>query len=409
MKDRAGTFRIAVRRYPPFELAIRSQWESFDAGARSGLALEVVPLDLHDLEDALFTSGGMRDGDWDVAFVNTDWIAAMDSLDCAVDLAPLLADDPPPGFPEGWAPSLLRLQRIGPAILGVPYHDGPECLILRRDLFADPEIGARFQRQFSRPLRAPATWAEFHTIARFLNDPAVGVYGTVFAAFPDGHNTVYDFLLQLWTRNGELFDGGGQLRFDTPEAAAALSYYRAILTDPTAVPPDCDRLDSVAAGKLFADGAVAMMVNWFGFAAYAHTSPDSSVRGLVEIAAIPAGDTGSSASLNVYWLLALASGSPHRKLAWQFLRHTQTPAMDLLTSTSGAIGCRRSTWQDPELNANIPFYHRLEELHRNAREIPLRADWPRIAAVIDELVTAAVRTSTPIPELLAQADAAFRN
>jgi multiple sugar transport system substrate-binding protein len=163
----------------------------------------------------------------------------------------------------------------------------------------------------------------------------------------------------------------------------------------------------VALGQLFAQGSLAMMVDWFGFATHAHTSPDSAVRGQVDIAPIPAGTPGRSASLNVYWILALATGSPHRDLAWRFLRHTQTPAMDLLTSTSGAIGCCRSTWADPTLNAAIPFYHQLEALHASAREIPQRPDWPLIAALIDTLVTATLNTQTPIPTLLAQADAAF--
>jgi multiple sugar transport system substrate-binding protein len=79
--------------------------------------------------------------------------------------------------------------------------------------------------------------------------------------------------------------------------------------------------------------------------------------------------------------------------------------MDKLTTTSGAIGCRRTTWNDPEINAAIPFYHRIEQLHANAREIPQRADWPRIASIIDTLVTATITTNTPVEELLRQADA----
>ncbi len=145
-----------------------------------------------------------------------------------------------------------------------------------------------------------------------------------------------------------------------------------------------------------------MMVNWFGFAAYAHTSPDSAVRGLVDIAPIPHAPGGRSASLNVYWILSIAAGSPHRDAAWQFLRHTQTPAMDLLTSTCGAVGTRRSTWANPTLNAEIPFYHQLDALHQNAREIPQRPDWPQIAADIDRLITATVTTTQPIPEILAE-------
>ena len=44
-------------------------------------------------------------------------------------------------------------------MLGLPYHDGPECLIYRRDLFA------------ARGLRPPASWDEFHTLARCLSVP----------------------------------------------------------------------------------------------------------------------------------------------------------------------------------------------------------------------------------------------
>jgi multiple sugar transport system substrate-binding protein len=222
-------FRIAVRKYAPFEQAIRAQWENFESLARTGLQLDLVALDLHPLEDALFASQGMRNGDWDVAFVATDWIAMVRQQGCALDLATLLRDDPPADYPHGWTDSLLRLQRIDQAVLGVPYHDGPECLIYRRDLFEDPDLRIRYQQQFGDPLAPPTTWQEFQRIARFLHQPERKLYGTVFAAFPDGHNSVYDFLLQVWTRGGDLFSAAGDMQFATPEAAEALSFYREIL------------------------------------------------------------------------------------------------------------------------------------------------------------------------------------
>jgi multiple sugar transport system substrate-binding protein len=169
---RPQTFRIAVRKYSPFEHAIRARWQAFSSETQTKLQLDLVALDLTDLEHALFTSGGMVNGDWDIAFVATDWIAAMHAQRAAVDLAQLLNQDPPEGSPEAWTPSLLRLQRIGEAILGVPYHDGPECLVYRRDLFAQ------------HGLTPPTTWQEFHQTARLLHNPAAGLYGTAFAAFP---------------------------------------------------------------------------------------------------------------------------------------------------------------------------------------------------------------------------------
>jgi multiple sugar transport system substrate-binding protein len=405
--QRADQFRIAVRKYPPFEAAIRMQWEAFEATAHTGLTLDLIALDLHPLEEALFASNGMRGGDWDVAFIATDWIASVHAQGCAVNLAPLLASDPPQDYPQGWTDSLLRLQRIGESVLGVPYHDGPECLIVRRDLFEDPELRTLYKQQFAEPLAPPTDWPAFHRIARFLHGRRPNLYGTVFAAFPDGHNSVYDFLLQLWSRGGELFNSDGLVSFSTPQAADALRFYRAILADSQAVHPDSPKLDSVAAGLAFAAGHVAMMINWFGFATMAHTSPESAVRGLVDVTTIPSGEQGSAASLNVYWILSIAAGSPHPQQSWQFLCHVLTPAMDKLTTTSGAIGCRRTTWNDSEVNAAIPFYHRIEQLHASAREIPQRADWGRIASIIDTLVTASITTDTPVEDLLRQADSSM--
>jgi multiple sugar transport system substrate-binding protein len=404
-EQRSRTFRIAVRKFPPFETAIRAQWEAFGQHAHTGLALDLVSLGLHPLEHALFTSGRMASGDWDIAFVATDWIAPMHALGCAVDLQPFLDRDPPPDFPQGWHPSLLRLQRVQNTVLGVPYHDGPECLIYRRDLFSDPTHQHTFRQTFGRELAPPTTWQQFHETARFFNRPLKNLYGSVFAAFPDGHNSVYDFLLQLWTRGGELFTPSGDLRFATPEAEDALTFYREILSDSSAVHPQCSQLDSVSAGLRFSAGEAAMMVNWFGFATHAHTAPDSAVRGLVDVASIPAGPRGRSVSLNVYWILSVAAGSPHRDLAWRFLHHTQTQAMDKLTSTSGAIGCRRSTWNDPAIRSEIPFYPQMESLHNNAREIAQREDWPHIAAIIDTLITQTITTQRPIRRLLEDADA----
>jgi multiple sugar transport system substrate-binding protein len=391
--NRTRLFRIAVRKYPPFEQAIRAQWKDFESKASTGLTLDLVALDLQPLEEALFGSNGMRGGYWDVAFVATDWIANVHQQGCALDLAQLLREDPPEDYPGGWTDSLLRLQRIGQSVLGVPYHDGPECLIYRRDLFEDPDLRANYEHQFGEVLAPPGTWQQFHRIARFLHQPAQRLYGTAFAAFPDGHNSVYDFLLQIWTRGSDVFDAAGRVRFE--------------ILDKQAVHPDCATLDSVAAGLAFAQGHVAMMINWFGFATMAHTSAESAVQGKVAIADIPREGKGTTASLNVYWILSIASGSPHQAQAWRFLRHVLTPAMDKLTTTSGAIGCRRSTWSDPEVNAAIPFYHRIEQLHASAREIPQRADWPRIAAIIDRLVTANITSDAPPLELLRRADADF--
>src|SRR5262249_50265993 len=153
----------------------------------------------------------------------------------------------------------------------------------------------------------PKTWEEFVATMERVADPARGLFGTVLAGFPDGHNTVYDFCLHLWTRSGELIDAKGDPTLDTPAAREALSFYRSPARHRATV-PDSKKIDSVVSGNRFMAGEVAMMMNWFGFASAAQTLASSAVRGNVAIAPIPSGTNGRSASLNVYWMLSIASG-----------------------------------------------------------------------------------------------------
>ena len=402
------TLRIAIRKFGPFERAINKQFADFKANSGSKYELECESLDLNPLVESLFAKRGLKDGTWDVALMVTDWLADAVGDNCLIDLTPFMNTDPIDNYPGGWAMPLTRFQQFGRGIYGIPYHDGPECLVYRKDWFSDPVEQSAFIDQFGYSLAIPQTWSQFEDIARFFTRPVENRYGTIFAAFPDGHNTVYDFCIQLWSRGGELITPEASVTLDTPQAAAALDFYRRMVNDRGVTPPGLGAVDSVKSGKLFASGSIAMMVNWFGFAAMCE-QPDSLIKGRVGVAPVPTGENGARASLNVYWLLSVAAGSRHKDEAYRFIRHCATQAMDKLTTLEGGIGCRLSTWSDPDVNAAIPFYHRLAELHRSTRELPRSRALPRLIHIIDVAVQRAITTGDPSTEILrdAQASATF--
>ena len=258
------------------------------------------------------------------------------------------------------------------------------------------------------PFEVPRTWEEFHAAARRLHSPQHGRYGTALALFPDGHNGFYDFCIQVWSRGGEPFGADGRPQLCSRAAAEALEFLRRLAGDAAAIAPGARDLDSVKSGLLFCEGKVALMANWFGFAALGERC-DESVKGCVEVAPLPRGTgegrEGRSVSLNVFWVLALASGSRQKDLAWSLMRHIATAPMDKLTTLEGAIGVRRSTWADPEVNRLIPFFHKLEVLHEHARELPAHSRLADISHVIDDLLARATGTSQPVDRLLRDAQA----
>ena len=386
------TLRIAVRKFLPFESAIARQFAAFTRATGTDARLEIEALDLNPLHESLFARRGLADGTFDLAFISTDWLAEGQAAGLIRDLQPHLARAPIPDFPDAWSPSLLGLQRFNGGFWGMPYHDGPQCLIYRKDLLQ------------AAGLPIPTTWTQFHEAARRLHAPEQGRYGTVLALYPDGHNSFYDFCIHVWTRGGEPFGPGARPSFNTPQAIAAVDFIRTLARDTTAMVPGASELDSVKSGLLFCEGKIALMTNWFGFAALGETAAElSRVRGLVDIAPLPAGEGGRSVSLNVFWVLALAAGSAIPDLAWEFLRHLASAPMDKLTTLEGAIGVRRSTWADREVNDLVPFYHKLDALHARARELPPHPRLSDISHVVDNLLGRAVASDVPSSVLLEEA------
>src|SRR3954464_15180390 len=102
-----------------------------------------------------------------------------------------------------------------------------------------------------------------------------------------------------------------------------------------------------------------MAINWFGFASMSEVIEESKVKGKVDITELPCDPNHKTASLNVYWLYTIAIGSKHKQLSYEFLRFATSPESDKLLTSEGGIGCRKSTWNDSEINKTIPFYHKL--------------------------------------------------
>ena len=123
------------------------------------------------------------------------------------------------GAPDCWPVCLRGQQEIGGGLWGLPYHDGPQCLIYRPDLFAD--ASDRFADSGWPAASPPQTWDDFVEVARFFTDPAANRWGAVVASYPDAHNTVYDFCAQIWSRGGDLTDAAGRPSSPRPRPSPA--------------------------------------------------------------------------------------------------------------------------------------------------------------------------------------------
>lgn len=383
----AAVLRVAYRTYPGFGRALNVQAREF-VGLLADARVELVPLDLGALEEAVFGRGDPADS-YDVVLTLTDWLPQLISQGRLMPLDSFLDSRPPDGWPDDWADALLGLQRSAEGtVYGLPYHDGPQMLFTRSDLFDDAGEARAFADRYGYLLEPPKTWSEFRDVAQFFSRPDDGLYGCGLAAFPDGHNNVYDFLVHLWTRGGDLVSRAGPA-FDSSAGVDALEYLSDLQRDGL-TQPDPRSCDSVRSGQIYGTGAVAMMWNWCGYASIADAA-DSPIRGRSRLSLVPRGSEpeGSHASLSVYWILAVTAQCQQRDLAYEFIRHAVSPGMDRVTAGEGATACRLSTWRDPAVQALFPYYALLEQAHQSTRALPNLRRWHEICATLNDAIDSA--------------------
>jgi multiple sugar transport system substrate-binding protein len=386
-----STLRFVGRPFEGFEKALQRQMDSFVDEVDYDVKFERDHRPLPEIHAELLEGRGLDDGTYDLFLCLSDWLPMAADTGLLEPLDDYLGERSPADWPDGWARSMRTLATWDGMTYGLPYHDGPEIFHYREDLFESAEEQCRFYEEFGRPLHVPKTWDEFLDVAEFFTRPEEDLWGAVVAAKPDGHNDVYDFLIHLWSRGGEVLDGN-EPAFHGSEGVAALQYYHDLVHEHEVVPPESLAMESVESGQFYADGKAAMMWNWSGFGALAEVA-DSTVFGHTNYGVIPRADTatGQHTSLTVMYSLAIPASSEQKELAYEFIRHVASPEMDKITTLEGASGTRFSTWRDPEILKTNTFYSMVEEINSgDVGMLPQIPQYTELNEILNRMVEAAV-------------------
>ncbi len=111
---------------------------------------------------------------YDVIIVDNPW---MDEFARAGFLAPLddlIAGAADYDYPDFVGP-LRQIGEVDGKIYGVPYYNYALGLIVRQDLFDNPDYQAQYQQQYGKPLVVPTTLEDYVQIGKFFREQ--GIYG----------------------------------------------------------------------------------------------------------------------------------------------------------------------------------------------------------------------------------------
>lgn len=368
----------------------------------TGVKIETDGVPYAQLHEKMILDFASRGGVYDVVICLTDWFPELAGGEFLLPLNNYVEKDPPEDWPNAFPQALLELQTQDGKIYGLPCHDGPIMTYYRKDLFNDIDEKTAFKSQYGYDLAPPETWDQFVDVVRFFNRPDEGLHGTVLACKGGGQQLVYDFFLMLWSFGGEIFDSSMHPVFNSKEGIDALQLYVDLVNKWQVIPRASSTYDQSETGPVYLNGNAAIMWNWSHIAAYAELPDRSKIVGNNAISLFPVASKGMKhTTLEAYWFFAISSASRHKEESYKLIKWLTSKERDKEAAFAGAIGCRMSTFRDPEILAKFPFYADIEKtLASGYNSVPRIPEYARITDIIGVACSQAIAGEVSVKEAL---------
>jgi multiple sugar transport system substrate-binding protein len=341
--------------------ALEKQIPEYEKMTGVKVEFEEVPwAQLHEKMMLDFASGA---GTYDFIGGITDWVSEFTRGNYLEPFDSYIQKDPPEDWPNAFPKALLSFQTVNGKLYGFPCHDGPVMLYYRKDLFEDPMEKAGFKRQFGYDLAPPETWDQFLDVCKFFTRPDKGMYGTCLASKQGGQQLPYDFFLMLWSFGGDIFDSKWHPTFNSKAGVDGLNFYVDLRNKWDVTPKASTTYDETENGPFYLNGNAAVMWHWSHIAAWAEMPDRSKIVGDNGYTLLPVARKGMPhTTLSIYWFWAMSSASKHKEETYKLIKWLTNKKNDKMDAQMGTIACRLSTYHDPEILKQFPFYTNIENL-----------------------------------------------
>lgn len=343
--------------------ALREFLPEFEELTGIKVNLDILPYPTLQEKQAVAVTQGT--GTYDVVHVDCVWVGQYAGEGWVIPVEEFIERTNPEVLAlDDFIPSVLEEQGMWEGkIYGLPFIQAVFGLHYRTDIF--DELG----------LTPPNTWEELFSTAQTLNESLKdqGVYGITFTG-KRGVQLQCTYDNMLWSFGGDWYDENYHPTINSPEAVAALDYFKSLI--PFA-PPGVLTYDWDESANAFAQGKAAMNLQWQNAAPLCQDPSKSQIVGKFNFTLIPGKEQPDGSILRTPtfggWGLMIPKDSRNKEAAWEFIVWATSPEMEPKLAYAQP-GARYSSLQDPELSAKFVEYEGM------LKSLPLAKGRPRIAA-----------------------------
>ena len=350
----------------------------------TGVKLQLEEVPFGQLHEKMILDFASKAGNYDLVTPLTDWTPELLRGEYLAPLDAYIAKDPPEDWPKAFPDALLKPQTANGKLYGLPCHDGPIMFYYRKDLFEDPKEKADFKAKYGYDLAPAETWDQFLDQCKFFTRPDKGLYGTVLASKQGGQQLPYDFFIMLWSFGGQIFDSSYHPTFNSQEGIDALQFYVDLRNKYSVTPKASTTYDETENGPIYLEGNAATMWHWSHIAVWSAMPDRSKIIGKNGIGLVPVAKKGiPHTTMLGYWYFAVSNASKNKEATYKAIKWLTNKENDKLDALNGTVGCRISTYRDPDILKQFPFYPDIEKtLAAGTNTLP---KVPEYAQIDDEI------------------------
>ena len=332
------TLNVIMEQVPDYDIVaeLTKQFETENPNIK--VTFDAMPYDA--MRDKILTSFLAPEGTYDIIIVDNPWMDEFPAAGFLTELNDYIANTPGYNFDDFIGP-LRELTTHDGKITGVPYYNYALGLIVRQDLFDNPDNQQKFQAKYNRPLAAPKTLDEYLEIGKFFKEN--GIAGA--AMQPQrGYKILEEWKNWLYAEGGDLMDASGKATANSDAARNALNKY--IDMYKSAAPANSlnwgfdDALRSMASGE----SATMMSYNWMLPALNKPDGQAGELAGKFQLYPVPGGKAVLGA-----WYYAIPKNAVNKDAAWKYIAWLTSPAIDKQRVIMGGAPVRASVLNDPEV------------------------------------------------------------
>ncbi len=333
-----------------------------------------------------------KDASVDVFFMDVIWPPEFANAGWVLDLTPTFPRQQQTAFLSG--PIAANTYRD--KVYGVPCYLAAGLFYYRKDLLEKYD------------LRPPQTWDQMlsqgKTILKGQNEPGHYVYSGQFKQY---EGLVCDMMEFIWSNGGAVINSQtAQVTLAQPPALEAVLFVRDKIIG-KAAPRGVINYEEPESLDLFIQEKVIFHRNWPYAWSIANDPRKSRIAGKVGVGSLPAFSGHTSASALGGWQFGINRWSRHRREAWRFVRFmTSHQSQKTLALRAGLAPTRRSVYQDPEVQKEMPHLKAFLPAFERARPRPPSPVYPMISQELQRFFSRSiVDQNSDIPAL---AEAASR-